>query len=137
MKLLIIGAIAAAATAAPAFAGDVTVSVSGVKANGGEVYAVLQRPAQFLKAQGAYRMKVPASADTVQVVFRNVKPGDYAAAVFQDSNGDGKTAIGKTGPSEPWGLSGGEQTGKPQFMTAKSSVTSAGGSMSVALKPMM
>lgn len=137
MKLIAIGVLAAMAVASPALAGDVTVSVSGVQPNNGEVWAVLQKNAQFAKAQGAYRMKVPATADTVQVVFRNVAPGSYAAAAVQDTNKDGKIALNATGATEPWGLSGGDQPGKPAFGPAMTSVTAQGASMSVALKPMM
>lgn len=133
MKLLVIGALAAAALASPAIAGDVTVSVSGVQPNGGPVLAVLQRSGQFAKAQGAYRAKVEPTAETVQVVFKNVTAGTYAAAVAQDTNRDGTVSIGKTGPSEPFGFSGTPQTGLPKFGPASQRVASAGGTMTVTL----
>ena len=135
MKLLAIGALAAAMLAAPAVAGDVTVSVSGVQPNGGPVLAVLQRSGQFAKAQGAYRMKVEPTAETVQVVFRNVAAGTYAAAVTQDTNMDGTVTIGATGPSEPYGFSGAPQTGAPKFAPASQRVTRAPATMTVALTP--
>lgn len=133
MKFLAIGALAAAALASPAVAGDVTVSVSGVQPNGGPVLAVLQRSGQFAKAQGAYRMKVQPTAETVQVVFKNVTAGTYAAAVSQDTNNDGTVTIGKTGPTEPYGFSGSPQTGVPKFGPASQRVTRTGGTMSVSL----
>ena len=106
MKLASLAAFVAATVATPAFAGDVTVSVSGVQPNSGQVWAVLQRKAQFLKAQGAYSQKAPATSDTVQVVFHNVAPGDYAAAAIQDTDQNGSVAVNKTGATEPWGVSG-------------------------------
>lgn len=135
MKLIAIGALAAAALASPAVAGDVTVTVSGVQPNGGPVLAVLQRANQFAKAQGAYRMKVEPTADTVTVVFKNVKAGTYAAAVTQDTNADGTVTIGATGPTEPFGFSGTPQTGAPKFGPASQRVTRTGGTMTVALTP--
>ena len=133
MKLLMIGAVAAAALASPAIAGDVTVTISGVQPNGGPVLAVLQRSGQFAKAQGAYKTTVQPTSDTVQVVFSHVAAGTYAAAVVQDTNGDGTVTIGKTGPTEPYGLSGAAQTGKPKFGPASQRITSAGGTMTVTL----
>ncbi len=133
MKLLSLGALAAALVATPAFAADVTVTVSGVQPNGGPVLAVLQRSAQFAKAQGAYRQVVQPTADTVQVVFRNVKAGSYAAAVTQDTDGDGTVTIGKTGPTEPYGFSGTPQTGVPKFGPASQRVARSAVTMTVAL----
>ena len=135
MKLLAIGALAAATLASPAIAGDVTVSVSGVTPNGGPVLAVLQRSSQFAKARGAYSMKVEPTAETVQVVFKNVPAGTYAAAVSQDTNMDGTVTVGKTGPNEPYGFSGTPQTGAPKFGPASQRITRTGGTMSVTLTP--
>lgn len=135
MKLFAIGALAAAALASPAIAGDVTVTVSGVRPNGGPVFAALQRSGQFAKAQGAYRQKVEPTAETVQVVFRNVTAGAYAAAAFQDTNNDATVTIGKTGPTEPYGFSGPAQKGVPKFGPASQRITNAGGAMTVSLKP--
>lgn len=133
MKIVAIGALATALFAAPAMAGDVTVSVSGVQPNGGPVMAALQRSGQFAKKQGAYSQIVQPTGETVQVTFPNVAPGTYAAAVTQDTDGDGTLTIGKTGPTEPFGFSGAPQTGAPKFGPASQRVTRAGGTMTVTL----
>ena len=135
MRLMVMGALASAFAAAPALAADVTVTVSGVQPNAGPVLAVLQRSGQFAKKGGAYKQTVQATSDTVTVTFSNVAPGTYAAAAVQDTNGDGTVTIGKTGPTEPFGFSGPAQTGVPKFGPASQRITSAGGTMTVALSP--
>lgn len=135
MKLLATAALAAAALSAPALAGDVTVTVRGVRPNGGPVLAVLQTADQFAQAQGAYSQKVEPTASTVRVVFRDVAAGTYAAAVSQDTDGDGSVTIGQTGPSEPYGFSGARQKGAPKFAPASKRITARGGAMAVTLKP--
>lgn len=135
MKLLAIAAGTAGLLAAtPAFAGDVTVTVQNVQPGSGQVWAVLQAPGDFLKAAGTYKAKVDASASTVEVMFCNVKPGSYVAAVVQDTNRDGRIALGARGPTEAWGLSGDAQQGKPKWMPATIRVGTAATSASVTLK---
>jgi uncharacterized protein (DUF2141 family) len=135
MKFLAIAAASAGLLAAtPAFAGDVTVTVQNVQPGSGQVWAVLQAPGDFLKAAGTYKTKVDATAETVQVVFRNVKPGSYVAAVVQDTDRDGKIALGAKGPTEAWGISGAAQKGKPKWMPAMLRVGASGATTSVTLK---
>lgn len=82
-------------------------------------------------------MKVQPTVQTVQLVFKNVAARTYAAAVSQDTINDGTVTIGKTGPTEPYGFSGGPRTGVPKFGPASQRVTRTGASMTVALTPPM
>lgn len=114
--------------------GTVTVTVSGVAANGGPVLVALQDSASFAQAAAKYSTTVTPTGRTVTATIRGVAPGRYAAAVVQDTDKDGTLTLGETGPTEPYGFSGRAQTGAPTFQPASFQVTSRGGSARVALK---
>lgn len=91
--------------AAPAFAGDVTVTLTGVQARGGRLLAALQTHDQFLQPAGAYGdiVENPA-AGTVTVTFRNVRPGDYSLSVLHDADNDGTMKMDGALPGEGWAM---------------------------------
>lgn len=112
--------------AASAHAGEVTVTVTGAKGGGGKVLIALQTEGQFAKpAAAAYSAAAEPSSGRAIHSFSNVKPGRYAVAVVQDTDKNGAVTLGKTGPTEPWGLSGAVQTGAPKFAPAAVEVTAA------------
>jgi uncharacterized protein (DUF2141 family) len=119
--------------AAAGSAGAVTVNVSGVRANGGPVLVALQREGDFAKQAAAYTAKVDPTGTSVTATISGVTPGSYAAAVVQDTNNDGTFTIGETGPTEPFGFSGSNQSGAPTFGPAAFDVAETGGSASVTL----
>lgn len=123
-------------TAAPAGgAGSVTVTVNGVAANGGPVLVALQDSSNFLQAAGSYTATVQPTGTSVTATIQGVSPGSYAAAVVQDTNGDGTLTLGAQGPSESWGLSGTAQTtGAPTFEPAAFQVAETGGQATVTLQ---
>lgn len=116
-----------------ASADGVTVTISGVQSGQGPVLVALQNEEQFAALEGAYTQKVDSTGSTVTATFQNVPAGRYAAAAFQDTNSDGTTEVGASGPSEPWGFSGSAQSGAPAFMPATFEVTDSGGTATVAL----
>jgi uncharacterized protein (DUF2141 family) len=73
----------------------VTVTVKNVASNVGTIRGQLcTDPAAFgVTTCGAARAVVPAKAGSVDLVFNDVPPGDYAFSVFHDKNNDGKTQI--------------------------------------------
>ena len=94
----------------------VTVTITGVEPDGGELYVALQDETGFAQKGGAYTQTATAEGRSVRVTFEGVAPGEYAVAAFQDADGDGDVTIGRTGPSEPWGVSGGTpRRGAPTF----------------------
>ena len=95
----------------------VTVTLDGVRRGGGDVYVALQTPSGFASGGGEYTRIASADAGEITVTFEGVAPGRYAAAAFQDADGDGTVTLGATGPTEPWGLSGGTD-GAPSFDAA-------------------
>lgn len=95
-------------SAAPAFAEDVTVTLTGVEARGGQILASLQTEGEFMQHRGAYGVVTPAPAadGAVTVVFRDVAPGAYALSAMHDENGDYEMQMSENGrPSEGWAMS--------------------------------
>lgn len=122
-----------AALAGTAAAADVTVTVSNVKPGGGGIAGGLQTEAQFLKAEASYGARSPGDQSTATLVFRNVAPGDYAVAVAQDSQGDGKITMGARGPVGAWGVSG-YTGGRPDWAQSRVTVGSLDTTAAVALR---
>ena len=114
--------------------GNVTITISGVVANGGPVLVALQDNASFAQAAAVYSTTVTPTGRTVTATIPGVAPGRYAAAVVQDTNKDGTFTLGDTGPTEPYGFSGRAQKGAPTFQPASFQVSARGGSARVALK---
>ena len=102
-----IGALSVGATAlsaGAAFADDVKVTLTGVKA-GGEVLVALQTKDEFLMPKGSYGAKAPAVAGTMTLTIKDVKPGAYSLTVLQDQDGDKMMKMGSDGrPQEGWAM---------------------------------
>ena len=132
-KTLSLAAVAALSLAAPAMAGDVTVSLTGVEARGGVLLAALQTQGQFMQAAGAYGERIvdPASG-VVRVTFRNVAPGDYALMVLHDEDGDSQMKLNGYMPAEGWAMVNGDSLrGAPTFDQVKFTVAASGADISV------
>lgn len=130
MKTLTIAALAAAgcAFAAPAFAEDVTVTITGVQARGGELLAALQTHDQFLKPAGAYGEIVEnPTAGTVTVTLTDVAPGDYSLSVLHDTDGDRQMKMRGPMPAEGWAMNNGDTLrATPVWDQVKFTVPAAG-----------
>jgi uncharacterized protein (DUF2141 family) len=112
MKGLVLAVTAAVALfAAPqAFAEDVTVTLTGVEARGGNILAALQTEGQFMQPAGAYgaRAAAPSANGDVTLTFTGVAPGAYALVVMHDENGDNEMQREPNGrPLEGWAMSNG------------------------------
>ena len=97
----------------------VVVTVNGFQQDG-TVYVALQEESIFGSAEATYGTSMdPAmmTGDSLEVVIPDVAPGEYAIAVFQDTNSNGTLDLGTNGiPTEPWALSNGAGTsGAPNF----------------------
>lgn len=137
MKVLA-GVLAAALVgiAAPAFAGDVTVTLTGVQAKGGQMLVSLQSRDQFMQptATRGAKAQVTASGDMV-LTIPDVPPGDYAVMVLHDENSDFQMEREPNGkPKEGWAMSGTFPGGrKPTFDEVKVSVPAEGASLTEAM----
>jgi uncharacterized protein (DUF2141 family) len=133
LKTLSLAAVAALSLAAPAFAGDVTVTLTGVQARGGVLLAALQTQGEFMQPSGTYGERVvdPASG-AVRVTFRNVAPGDYALMVLHDADSDGQMAMNGYMPAEGWAMVNGDTLrATPTFDQVKFTVAASGADLNV------
>jgi uncharacterized protein (DUF2141 family) len=128
LKSLSLAVLATACLAGPALAGDVTVTLSGVQARGGNLLAALQTQDQFLQPAGAYGEIVrDPRAGTVRVTFRNVTPGDYSFSALHDADADGQMKMDGAMPAEGWGMVNGESLrGAPAWDQVKFTVPASG-----------
>lgn len=129
--LAVTAALALAALSTPAFAGDVRVTLTGVKAKpGSQILATLQTEDEFMQPRGKYGVVVPppAADGSVVVTFPNVAPGAYAFSVLHDENGDYQMAREENGrPKEGWAMShGASLRARPTFAGVKIDVPAAG-----------
>ncbi len=135
--LPMIGALLASGAA---FAGDVTVKVSGFKNQNGQAIVYLWKAPDGFPAkteQAAVSKMVPIQGTSVTVVFSDVAPGTYAVSVTHDENGNGKMDTGFMGkPKEGYGASNNPQNklSAPSFDQCKFTVDSDGKSIDIALR---
>lgn len=104
MKSFVLTCLAVVACA-PAFAEDVTVTLTGVKA-GGELLGSLQTRDEFMQPRASHgAVAKPVSAGTVVLVFKDVAPGEYAMSVLHDMDGDRDMKRAASGmPEEGWAM---------------------------------
>lgn len=134
MKTYLIAA-AACCVATPALAGDVTVTLTGVKAKGGVVFVSLDDEKTFMRADAPFIAEAKAKAGDVAVTFRNVPAGDYAVVAFHDADGNTTLTMGPDGRmGEGTAISNAETLrAMPTFATTKVAVPAAGAALSVAM----
>ncbi len=123
-----VAAMALLASAAPALAGDLTVKLEGVSAQGGQMLVSLQTRDQFMKPAGANGAFGEAVAGTQTFTVRGVAPGEYAVMVMHDANSDWQMQYGPDRrPAEGWAISGPAASGtRPTFDTARIVVPEGG-----------
>ena len=98
---------AVAAPAAPAASGDLTLSVSGVRAGAGPVMVALFNETGWAGEAGPVRAAaVPADGAVVSHVFEDLPAGSYGVRLYQDVDADGALDANPFGiPTEPYGFS--------------------------------
>ena len=94
----------------------VTVRLSGFQPTG-TIYVAMQEEGIFGTGEATYGTSVEPMGTSVDAVITGLTPGEYALAVFQDTNGNGMLDMGANGiPSEPWYLGNGAgKTSAPSF----------------------
>lgn len=122
-----------ALSAAPAFAQDVTVTLHGVEARGGQLAAVLNTEGTFMRGADYTATASGDTAGDVTLTFHDVAPGEYALMVMHDANGNGRFDMGPTGmPAEGFAFSnrGAPLMAAPTFQGLKFTVTADGATLS-------
>jgi uncharacterized protein (DUF2141 family) len=112
------------------FAAELAVSVKGVRSDKGAIIAQLLKadPAKGTTTQAAATMQA-AKAGTLELLFSNLSPGDYAVMLFHDENGNGKMDSNIVGiPTEGYGFSNDAKGsfGPPKFSAMKVTITADG-----------
>jgi uncharacterized protein (DUF2141 family) len=119
----VLGAVLPCLAAAVARAGELTIEVSGITPNRGQVYVALYDRAETFPMAGQQRVSQMLAPEDqhLTVHFKDLPPGQYAAAAFQDFNGNGKLDKNLFGiPKEPYGFSNSARgsSGPPKFDAA-------------------
>ncbi len=134
MRRAILALLLALAACAQALAAGVRVDVDGIEPGGGDVYMTLCEGG-LSEGSCARGRKLSGNSPGLPVTFDDVPPGAYAAAAFQDANGNGvadRTGLGL--PLEPYGLSGGAgRRSRPVFAEAAFPVAEPGAAARVRL----
>ncbi len=135
MKTLLM-ALAAALLSTPALAGDVTVTLTGVEARGGEILLTLNGRDTFLRGAGEHtETREGSTSGDLTLTFEDVAPGEYALMVMHDANGNNRFDMSPMGmPDEGYAFSNGsEMMGMPTFDAHKFTVTEAGATITAAM----
>ena len=117
IPLLTAAALFAAAASTPAAAGEVTVTLTDVQPDAGDLYISLQSEGQFMQAAAvADEVIQNPQTDKVTVTFDDLPDGRYALMVWHDIDGDGTFSMGEMGPTDGWSMIDGAQLrGMPTF----------------------
>jgi uncharacterized protein (DUF2141 family) len=122
------------ALALPAAAATVQVEVDGIEPGGGPVRVALCQGG-LSEAFCTRGDDAPASGSRALFTFRDVTPGTYAVAAYQDANGNGR--LDRTGlglPLEPYGFSGTVgRRARPDFAEAAFVLRDTGAALRVRL----
>ena len=87
---------------------NLTVRISNIELDGSKIYiGVYDDESSFKQKMGAAdSITIISKASPQEVLFKDIPSGDYAIAVFQDINDNGKIDLGKLKiPTEPVGIS--------------------------------
>ncbi|MBD0275412.1 MAG: DUF2141 domain-containing protein [Acetobacteraceae bacterium] len=129
-----LAALARLAAAADASAATLIIHVEGVRSNQGAIYAGVCATG-FGEEDCPYKSREAATVGTVELRIPDVEPGDYAIAVFQDLNGNGRIDRPFFIPTEPFGFSNDVgRRGPPRFEAAKVSVRDPATTVVVSLR---
>jgi uncharacterized protein (DUF2141 family) len=102
----------------------ITVTVENIKSNEGKVLIGLHNSETFMRADGLDNVESTIENNKATLVFKNVKPGQYALLAMHDENENYMMDFEASGmPKESFGLSNNPMSfGPPQFNEAKFAV---------------
>ena len=107
----------AASAAAPVTAGEVTITLTDLQTDAGDLFVSLQTQDNFMRGPDTASAKVenPQEA-TATVTIQDIPDGDYALMVWHDIDGDGTFSMGQMGPTDGWSMIGAsEMRGMPSW----------------------
>lgn len=112
----------------------VTVTVSNIPSDEGEVLFGLYTENTFIKATPDYHTSISIKDHMATAVFENIPAGEYAVSCFQDQNSNKIFDLEPNGmPAEPYGISNNAMNlyGPPQWSEAKFTVGATPVSMDI------
>ncbi|MEQ8195713.1 MAG: DUF2141 domain-containing protein [Rhodospirillales bacterium] len=123
---------------AAVLAADLKVTITDVRSDGGTIRINLYDNAGAFPKSGAAvaggKAKVKARKGGVEIVFKDLKPGRYAAALYHDENGNGKFDQGILGiPLEGYAFSNNATVflSAPPFERAAFDLPAQGGAIEI------
>lgn len=129
--------LALALFAASAQAGDLSITVDGVKSSQGQIMVALYDSADGFLKRTVKTGAAPAANGSTKLTIKDVPAGEYGFALFHDANGNGKMDKNMMGiPSEDYAFSNNAlgNMGPPSFEQARFSVPAAGAATTVSLR---
>jgi len=120
-----------------AHAGDLNITVEGVKNDQGQIMVALYDSADGFLKRTVKAGVAPAANGSTKVVVKDVPAGAYGFALFHDANGNGKMDKNMMGiPSEDYAFSNNAlgNMGPPSFEQARFTVPAAGAAVTVSLR---
>lgn len=99
-------ALSLALLSSPAQASTLEIAVENVKSTEGSILVAIYNSADSYRKQAVWEAKVPVQMPVTRIAVPDLAGGQYAVALFQDRNGDGKVDSNLFGvPTEPYGFS--------------------------------
>ncbi len=104
---------------------NITITIDNVVNDNGTVLAGLHSAETFMKGQGVQNLQSTIKNGKITLVFKDVKPGEYAILAMHDENNNKQMDRDANGmPTESYGISGSLTSyGPPSFNNAKFTVT--------------
>ena len=136
-SLALAPALALVLSAGAATAGDLSITVDGVKDAQGQLMVALYDSAEGFLKRSVKTGSAPAAGGSTTVVIKDLPPGTYGFALFHDANGNGRMDKNLMGiPSEDYAFSNNAlgNMGPPRFEQARFTVPAAGAAVTVSLR---
>jgi len=99
----------------------ITLTVENAKSDKGKLLIALHTEADFMKGAGIASQQSEIAEGKGTVIFKNVKPGEYAIMVLHDENDNKRMDFEENGmPKESYGMSNNPRSfGPPVYVDAK------------------
>ena len=127
----------ALSSAAAAHAGDLVITVDGLRTGQGQVLVALYDSAEGFLKRSVKDGAAPAAGGSATVVIKDLPAGSYGFALFHDANGNGRMDRNMMGiPVEAYAFSNNAlgNMGPPSFEQARFTVPAAGAAVTVSLR---
>lgn len=105
---------------------SISVTIANIKNDSGKVVLSLHTSETFMKSAGIQSLSSDIKDGKVTIVFKNIKPGEYALMALHDANENNRMDFDAQGmPIESYGMSNNPMSyGPPQYDDAKFNLVS-------------